>query len=51
VSQYVYANNHYGGFAPATIEQFRRLCAGKGVDVPLNIQAPMPAKPTLFDAF
>ncbi|HEY2123506.1 MAG TPA: DUF72 domain-containing protein, partial [Chthoniobacterales bacterium] len=49
VLQYVYANNHYAGFAPATIEQFRRLCAEKGIDAPLNVQAPMPVERTLFD--
>jgi uncharacterized protein YecE (DUF72 family) len=49
VSQYVYANNHYAGYAPATIEQFRRLCAEKGIDAPLNVQAPMPVERTLFD--
>jgi uncharacterized protein YecE (DUF72 family) len=36
VTQYVYANNHYAGFAPATIEQFRRLCAEKGIETPLK---------------
>jgi hypothetical protein len=49
VSQYVYANNHYAGFAPATIEEFRRLCAERGIDAPLNVQAPMPLERTLFD--
>jgi uncharacterized protein YecE (DUF72 family) len=49
VSQYVYANNHYAGFAPETIEQFRRLCAEKGIDVPLNVQVQMPVEWTLFD--
>jgi uncharacterized protein YecE (DUF72 family) len=49
ISQYVYANNHYAGFAPATIEQFRQLCAEKGIDAPLNVQAPMPVERTLFD--
>jgi uncharacterized protein YecE (DUF72 family) len=28
---YAYANNHYGGHAPATIEQFRSLWCGKGL--------------------
>jgi uncharacterized protein YecE (DUF72 family) len=37
VTQYVYANNHYAGFAPATIEQFRRLCAEKGIETPSNV--------------
>ena len=25
VSTYVYVNNHYAGFAPATVEQFEKL--------------------------
>jgi uncharacterized protein YecE (DUF72 family) len=25
VSIYVYVNNHYAGFAPATVEQFQKL--------------------------
>ena len=25
VSTYVYVNNHYAGFAPATVEQFQKL--------------------------
>jgi uncharacterized protein YecE (DUF72 family) len=28
---YAYANNHYAGYAPATIEQFRNLWRGKGL--------------------
>jgi uncharacterized protein YecE (DUF72 family) len=49
VTQYAYANNHYVGFAPATIEQFRRLCAGKGIETPLNVRAPIPVERTLFE--
>jgi uncharacterized protein YecE (DUF72 family) len=49
VSQYIYANNHYAGFAPATIEQFKQLCAEKGIETPSNVQAPMPVERTLFD--
>jgi uncharacterized protein YecE (DUF72 family) len=49
VSQYVYANNHYAGFAPATIEQFRVLCAEKGIETRLNVQVQMLAYPTLFE--
>jgi uncharacterized protein YecE (DUF72 family) len=30
VTQYIYANNHYGGHAPATITQFRDLWHAKG---------------------
>jgi hypothetical protein len=28
---YAYANNHFGGHAPATIEQFRNLWHAKGL--------------------
>jgi uncharacterized protein YecE (DUF72 family) len=49
VTQYVYANNHYAGFAPATIEQFRRLCEEKGIETPLHVQLPMKREGTLFD--
>jgi uncharacterized protein YecE (DUF72 family) len=49
VKQFVYANNHYAGFAPATIEQFRRLCAEKGIETPLNVRAPIPVERTLFE--
>jgi len=28
---YAYANNHFAGHAPATIEQFRSLWRGKGM--------------------
>ena len=31
VTIYAYANNHYAGFAPATIEQFRELWYAKGL--------------------
>jgi uncharacterized protein YecE (DUF72 family) len=51
VTQHVYANNHYAGFAPATIEQFRRLCAEKGIETPLNVQAPMPGRAHAFRCF
>ena len=49
ITQYVYANNHYAGFAPATIEQFRKLCGGKGIETPLNVQQPVKVERTLFD--
>jgi len=49
LTQYIYANNHYAGFAPHTIEQFRRLCAERAIETPLNVQAPMAAERTLFD--
>jgi hypothetical protein len=38
---YAYANNHYSGFGPATIEEFRKLCREEGVEIPRDIQLPM----------
>jgi uncharacterized protein YecE (DUF72 family) len=51
VTIFVYANNHYAGFAPATIDLFRKLGAEKGLEIPQrNIQLPMKlAAKTLFD--
>jgi uncharacterized protein YecE (DUF72 family) len=49
ITQYVYANNHYSGFAPATVEQFRSLCKARGIETPLNVQLPAVIEPTLFD--
>ena len=49
IPQYVYFNNHYEGFAVAFVERFRRLCAAKGTETPLNVQAPAVIEPTLFD--
>ena len=49
ITQYVYANNHYSGFAPATVELFRSLCKARGIDTPLNVQLPAETEPTLFD--
>jgi hypothetical protein len=46
VAQYIYANNHYGGFAPATVELFRELCREKGIETPFNI-----TWPTIIDGF
>ena len=45
---YAYANNHYGGHAPATIEQFRSLWCGKGLP---GIEKPQrkQGERTLFD--
>ena len=34
VTIYVYANNHYSGFAPATVELFRKIGAEKGLHIP-----------------
>jgi uncharacterized protein YecE (DUF72 family) len=49
ITQYVYANNHYSGFAPATVELFRSLCKERGIETPLNVQLPAVIEPTLFD--
>ena len=49
ITQYVYANNHYSGFAPATVEQFRSLCKAHGIETPLNLKLPVETEPTLFD--
>ena len=49
ITQYVYANNHYAGFAPATVELFRSLCKVRGIETPLNVQLPPVSEPTLFD--
>ena len=49
VTQYVYANNHYAGFAPATVELFRSLCKARGIETPLNVRLPVETEPTLFD--
>jgi uncharacterized protein YecE (DUF72 family) len=49
ITQYVYANNHYSGFAPATVELFRSLCKVRGIETPLNVELPAVVEPTLFD--
>ena len=49
ITRYVYANNHYSGFAPATVELFRSLCKVRGIQTPLNVQLPAVIEPTLFD--
>ena len=49
VPQYVYFNNHYEGFAVASVERFRRLCATRGIETPLNVQLQAVIEPTLFD--
>jgi len=48
VTIYAYANSHYAGFGPATVEQFRELCLEKGIEIP-PLQLPMKlAAGTLF---
>ena len=49
ITQYVYANNHYSEFAPATVELFRSLCKVRGIETPLNVQLAPVIEPTLFD--
>jgi len=49
IQQYVYFNNHYEGFAVASVERFRSLCKARGIETPLNVQLPAVVEPTLFD--
>jgi uncharacterized protein YecE (DUF72 family) len=49
ITQYIYANNHYAGFSPATVELFRSLCKAKGIETPLNVKLPTIIEGTLFD--
>lgn len=37
------------GFAVASVERFRRLCAAKGIDTLLNVPVRVVIEPTLFD--
>jgi hypothetical protein len=50
VTIYAYANNHFAGHAPATIEQFRNLWQAKGFP---EIDTPKPTRlrqqSSLFD--
>ena len=45
---YAYANNHYAGHAPATIEQFRSLWSGRGFPE-FEMPRRLPQKSLLFD--
>jgi uncharacterized protein YecE (DUF72 family) len=49
IPQYVYFNNHYEGFAVASVERFRSLCKARGIETPVNVQLPAVIEPTLFD--
>lgn len=49
ITQYAYFNNHYAGYAPASVELFRKLCEAKGIQTPLNITLPAIIEGTLFD--
>jgi uncharacterized protein YecE (DUF72 family) len=46
---YAFANNHYSGHAPATIEQFRSIWHKKGFP-PLSTPRPSHRQPSLFSA-
>jgi len=45
---YAYANNHYAGHAPGTIEQFRNLWSGKGFPI-IEMPQRLRQKSSLFD--
>jgi uncharacterized protein YecE (DUF72 family) len=45
---YAYANNHYAGYAPKTIEQFRTIWNGRNFPK-IGEPKPLPVKRTLFD--
>jgi len=49
VTQYIYANNHYAGFSPATVHLLRSLFNEKGIETPLNVKLPTIIEGTLFD--
>jgi uncharacterized protein YecE (DUF72 family) len=46
---YAYANNHYAGHAPATIEQFRKLWHAKGLPELSKPTQVRPKEPSLFE--
>ena len=49
IKQYVYANNHYEGYSPATIEKFKNFWKKSGgVEIGKTIK-PQPVERTLFD--
>lgn len=52
VTIFVYANNHYAGFAPATVELFRKIGTDRGLEIPRReVQLPMKLTTgTLFDS-
>jgi uncharacterized protein YecE (DUF72 family) len=49
IPQYIYANNHYAGFSPATVNLFRSLCKENGIETPLHVKLPAIIEGTLFD--
>jgi uncharacterized protein YecE (DUF72 family) len=49
VTQNIYANNHYAGFSPATVNLLRSLFKEKGIETPLNVKLPTIIEGTLFD--
>jgi uncharacterized protein YecE (DUF72 family) len=49
VTIFGYFNNHYAGFGPASVQQFRDMCAANGLEIPLpNLQPIPPAEGLLF---
>jgi uncharacterized protein YecE (DUF72 family) len=48
VTVYAYANNHYAGFGPATVELFRSLWHAKGLPE-IGRPQPKPQESLLFD--
>jgi uncharacterized protein YecE (DUF72 family) len=49
IPQYIYANNHYAGFSPATVNLLRSLFKEKGIETPLHVKLPEIIEGTLFD--
>jgi len=49
VTIFGYANNHYAGHAPATIQLFREMCERDGIPVPIQIHLPEPFDRTMFE--
>ena len=49
VTVFGYANNHYAGHAPATIQLFREMCERDGIPVPVQIHLPEPFDRTMFE--
>jgi uncharacterized protein YecE (DUF72 family) len=49
VTIFGYFNNHYAGFGPASVQQFRDMCAANGLEVPLPVTlGPPPVEGLLF---
>jgi uncharacterized protein YecE (DUF72 family) len=48
VTIFGYFNNHYCGFAPASVQMFRDMCTANGLELP-PLPTPAPHEATLFD--